>query len=137
MERTRIDQLEKITNVLLVDDDKITREITKALLEYFGCNVREALDGPQCLEEIGLGFRPSVVLTDYQMPGMDGVTLAVNILTTCPSVKVVIMSGTSPQDFKASPLRDAIMNGVVSYYLAKPFSLAELKAALDAVSEIQ
>jgi CheY-like chemotaxis protein len=57
--------------VLVVEDCPDTRRTTAQLLRLWGCQVREAADGPEALAEVDRR-RPDVVLLDLGLPGMDG-----------------------------------------------------------------
>jgi len=60
--------------VLLVDDNNLTREINREVLEHESAAVTEAASGPEAIARIAAGERPDVVLMDIVMPGMDGIT---------------------------------------------------------------
>jgi CheY-like chemotaxis protein len=62
-------------DVLIVDDDAAIRETLRALFEDDGYFVREASDGLTALHALHMAARPQVVITDYQMPRMDGFSL--------------------------------------------------------------
>ncbi len=76
--------------VLIVDNDDNNRHVIKSYLEDAGCNVMEATSGEQgivtILNNISTENQIQIVLTDYQMPEMDGYGLA-TILHTIPSTK--------------------------------------------------
>jgi len=57
--------------VLVVDDDTVTREVLRRTLAKQGWRVTEAADGRECLERLGRG-RPAAILLDLMMPAMDG-----------------------------------------------------------------
>jgi CheY-like chemotaxis protein len=57
--------------VLLVEDDQVLAETTRALLEWEGYRVRLASNGREALESIR-GHRPCIVLLDLMMPIMSG-----------------------------------------------------------------
>jgi CheY-like chemotaxis protein/signal transduction histidine kinase len=61
---------------LLVDDSAFSRTVMKARLAELGLQAIEAEHGAQALELLQGGLRPAVVITDMQMPGMDGAQLA-------------------------------------------------------------
>lgn len=61
--------------ILLVDDDDDIRESVRTLLEDEGYSVVLAEDGVRALELLRDGLRPSLVLLDLMMPGMDGWTV--------------------------------------------------------------
>jgi two-component system, cell cycle sensor histidine kinase and response regulator CckA len=90
--------------ILLVDDEKVIRNLLRVALQRHGYSVLEASDGAEGLllfdkhrGEIAL------VLTDILMPGIDGVELARQVIKQRPEVPVVFMSalsGTIPNDLK-------------------------------------
>ena len=61
-------------SVLLVEGDKVSQEVGRALLEAVGCEVYVADDGHEALQRLPQGF--GLILLDLQMPGMDGYTTA-------------------------------------------------------------
>ncbi len=63
--------------VLLVDDDDAYRSVTAIALECEGCQVQEAADGYAALEalQFALPNVPDVIVSDFDMPGLDGVKL--------------------------------------------------------------
>ena len=61
-------------SVLLVEGDKVSQEVGRALLEAMGCEVCVADDGHEALQRLPQGF--GLILLDLQMPGMDGYTTA-------------------------------------------------------------
>lgn len=60
-------------SILVVDDSEVTRDVIGETLRSAGFDVIEAVDGRQALEKLG-ATRPSLVITDLQMPVMDGFT---------------------------------------------------------------
>ncbi len=65
-------QAEEERKVLVVDDDAVLRRVVRAVLEADGFRVVEAQDGEQGLA-LAASERPSVVILDVMMPGLDGV----------------------------------------------------------------
>jgi two-component system cell cycle response regulator DivK len=61
--------------VLVADDDRDTRELYRAFFDTSGYRTAEAVSGLQAMAS-ALEFVPDVLLTDYSMPDVDGVTLA-------------------------------------------------------------
>jgi len=57
--------------ILIVDDYLDGREMVAEYLTYHGFPIREARDGPEAIDLAG-SWKPSVILLDLQMPGMDG-----------------------------------------------------------------
>ena len=60
--------------VLLVDDNDLTREINREVLEREGASVTEAASGQAAIDRIVSGDRPDAILMDIVMPGIDGIT---------------------------------------------------------------
>jgi CheY-like chemotaxis protein len=60
--------------ILVVDDSEVTRDVIAEALRDSGFDVREAVDGQQALESIAAS-RPALLITDLQMPVMDGFAL--------------------------------------------------------------
>jgi two-component system, chemotaxis family, chemotaxis protein CheY len=64
-----------MAKILVVDDDKAVRDTTAGLLRSAGYEVRTADDGVAAMEILKSGAYFDVVLTDYNMPNMDGIEL--------------------------------------------------------------
>lgn len=58
---------------LIVDDSRIIRKVARRIIEAFGYDVDEACDGAEALSMCGAAM-PEVVLLDWNMPVMDGLT---------------------------------------------------------------
>jgi CHAD domain-containing protein/ActR/RegA family two-component response regulator len=86
--------LNQMTRVLIVDDQKVIRQGLKALLEPEPSIevVGMAADGRVALEQIKT-LCPDVVLMDMNMPGMDGVTATRAVSQQFKATKVVILTG--------------------------------------------
>ena len=59
--------------ILFVDDDPAIVDATTMMLEFVGINVKTALDGNVAIAMLESGFRPDVVVSDYRLPGANGV----------------------------------------------------------------
>jgi CheY-like chemotaxis protein len=102
--------------VLVVDDDRGVRNITRRTLEQAGFNVWEAADGIEALNLINTGM-VSLVVTDIRMPGMDGWQLAAVLKTMTPPKPILFVSAY------AAHLGSVSFPGPV---IAKPFRGAQL-----------
>ena len=113
--------------ILVADDELDTREYLQEFLVHLGHEVRAAESGRELIER-SRDFAPDVIVTDYAMPGMDGLTAAIEIQRARP-VPVILITGrhdaAGPARAPGSPVLRTLM---------KPFQEAELRAALDAVS---
>jgi CheY-like chemotaxis protein len=61
--------------VLVVDDEWLSLEYARTLLEELGCEVVTATCGIEALDALSVNERIDVLVTDFQMPGMNGLEL--------------------------------------------------------------
>jgi chemosensory pili system protein ChpA (sensor histidine kinase/response regulator) len=108
--------------ILVVDDSITVRRVTQRLLQREGYRVVMAADGLQALERLQ-DERPAVVLSDIEMPRMDGFDLARNIRADARLVGLPIVMITSRI---AEKHREHAMSLGVDHYLGKPYSEDEL-----------
>ncbi len=108
--------------VLVVDDSITVRRVTQRLLVREGYRVALAADGLQALERLQ-EERPTVVLSDIEMPRMDGFDLARNIRSDAAMRELPIIMITSRI---AQKHREHAMELGVNHYLGKPYSDEEL-----------
>lgn len=80
--------------MLLVEDDRDTREMYSVYLSYSGLRVTEAPSGRRALERVR-EQTPDVVVTDIAMPGMDGLELSRRLRADPPTrdVPIIAVSG--------------------------------------------
>src|SRR4051812_48490459 len=78
---------------LLVDDHPDVLITTGAFLEAAGFDVVRAHNGDEALAHLASGQMFVLLVTDYAMPGLNGVDLATQALERLPALKVVIISG--------------------------------------------
>jgi chemosensory pili system protein ChpA (sensor histidine kinase/response regulator) len=108
--------------VLVVDDSITVRRVTQRLLQREGYRVAMAADGLQALERLA-EERPAVVLSDIEMPRMDGFDLARNIRADKKLAELPIVMITSRI---AEKHREHAKELGVNHYLGKPYSEEEL-----------
>jgi CheY-like chemotaxis protein len=84
--------------VLLVEDDRDTREMYSEFLSYSGLRVAEAPSGRRALESAREQC-PDVVVTDIAMPGMDGLELSRQLRSSPPTrdVPIIAVSGNASE----------------------------------------
>ena len=87
----------KKTQLLIADDDSATREMMGAFFREKGYFVFLAENGEEALHLLG-EKKIDLVISDYQMPGMDGKELVRRINKFCPSLPVILITGRSLWD---------------------------------------
>jgi chemosensory pili system protein ChpA (sensor histidine kinase/response regulator) len=112
--------------VLVVDDSLTVRRVTQRLLTREGFRVTLAKDGIEALERLA-EERPQVVLSDIEMPRMDGFDLARNIRGDARMSDLPIIMITSRI---AQKHRDYAAELGVDHYLGKPYSEEDLLALI-------
>lgn len=135
-------------NILLVEDEKDTRFVLEKLLTKSGFNVEIAINGEDALEKLK-SFSPKVILADWTMPVMDGITLC-NITKSDPNYKmiyfIILTARTSltdkitgldigADDFLVKPIENQeliarIRSGIRIFDLQNELKLAEHSKAL-------
>ena len=119
--------------VMLVDDERPARELLKMAIDWEKMGyeiIWEARNGQQALEQYNQR-RPDLVITDVQMPVMDGLQLLKEIHRTVPSQKVVILS--CHEDF--SYAKQAFRYGVLDYLIKDALTEEVLFDLLTGISE--
>ena len=112
--------------VLVVDDSITVRRVTQRLLQREGYRVTLAADGLQALERLQQE-RPTVVLSDIEMPRMDGFDLVRNIRNDPRLASLPVIMITSRI---AEKHREHARELGVNHYLGKPYSEDELVALI-------
>lgn len=115
-----------VGSVLVVDDDESVRLILSEQLRDLGLEVSVAENAEQALRMLAGNAkkRPEFVLTDYSMPGMDGLHLLSAIGKEMPEVRGAIMTGNPQESMANCDPHVAIIH--------KPVDLGELKRLLKA-----
>lgn len=102
--------------VLVVDDDPLVLEIAAEMLKDLGCEVTTAANAKQALAKLSADRRIEILITDIDMPGMDGCRLAETATQMDGRLKVILLSGCPIDcDFP---------------FVQKPFSQADLKRSM-------
>lgn len=105
--------------ILLVEDEPVVREVTRAVLQRAGYLVLEA-NGPRQAIDLSQTYegRIDLLLTDVVMPGMNGPDLATELRTNQPQMAMLFMSGYADHEI----LRRVLKAPSVPY-IQKPFTL--------------
>lgn len=111
-------------HILVVEDEDAVRAFVGRALEQDGHTVTSAADGGEGLDMLrSEGVEADLLLTDIQMPVMDGIALALNVAREKPELPILLMTGYAHQRERAHGL-DTLIHDVVQ----KPFTLAEICA---------
>ena len=113
--------------ILVVDDERIVRELTAQVLEHAGYDVVSVATAQRALELVDSG-RVDLVVSDIVMPRMSGVELLGEIRVRRPDLPVVLMTGGAPETTSTDRVLPPGATGIVY----KPFSHAELRVAVEA-----
>ena len=108
--------------ILIAEDNPFMRSLIRTVLRVFGCvHVKEAADGLAALQLVDGGYGPDIIITNWQMPNLDGVALTRKLRNLKesfdPYLPIIMVSGYS-EEGRVIQARDA----GVSEYLAKPIS---------------
>lgn len=103
--------------ILLVDDSRTIRNIQKNVLAQLGySDVVEAADGVEALAQIS-AHHPDLLLIDWNMPNMDGITLVRKIRETDKKIPLIMCT----TEAEKTRVLEAIKAGV-NNYVVKPFT---------------
>jgi two-component system cell cycle response regulator CpdR len=104
--------------VLVVDDESSVLEVVVQMLEELGCEVVSAGNGPEALDQLSRNDRIEILITDINMPGMDGHELAHRAQRLRPQLRVLQLSG-----------RERRREGYPM--IRKPFSFKDLESKMQ------
>ena len=120
--RASFESLAGLKVLVVEDNDQVRAGIVDALLAL-GCEVSQSDGGAGGIAAMALS-KPQLLLTDYLMPDMTGVELAVRARAMFPGLPVLVATGYADME----DIEDAIGAGAV---LRKPFQMSELGAAVS------
>lgn len=101
---------------LVVDDDRHVASALRRMLVRAGYEVETSHCGEDALSRL-MNVRPDVVISDFSMPGMNGIQVLAEVRARLPSAARVLLSGYVPRDLRPC---DA-----VQYSLTKPWTERE------------
>lgn len=117
--------------VLIVDDEPEVREL---LAEYFaevGYDVSTSPDGTAAVDELTANpTKYQLVISDLQMPGMDGLGVLEAAKKANPSIAVIIVTGYASVDSAVRAVRMGAYD-----YLTKPFTLGQIEVIVRRAAE--
>lgn len=111
--------------VLVVDDERASREVLAAMLRDCGMACRTACDGEEALRT--LEVEPvNAVLADLEMPGLSGLELLARVRTKYPAVAFLVVTGMDDVRVGVDAMREGADD-----YLVKPLQLELVSASLE------
>jgi len=110
--------------LLLVDDERDILLVLGEILEELGFAVVSTWDGEEAVRIADL-YHPDVVLTDFRLPGIDGVTTIKQVREECPHARAILMSGHISPHTRRRALAER-----VERIMEKPLSIPELLEAI-------
>ena len=118
-----------MARILVVDDKELMRDSVGTMLSRRGHAVIAAASGSAALERIAK--RPvDVVVTDLQMPGMDGIELMQTIREKDDSIPVILMTAFATVETAVGAMKSGAWD-----YITKPFSGDDLLATVERAVE--
>jgi two-component system cell cycle sensor histidine kinase/response regulator CckA len=119
----------KKNRILVVDDEKVVRELITGILSAEGFEVLQAKDGPDAIALLKAQSQPvDLVILDMIMPGMDGEEVLQKLREISKTLKVVISSG-----FMSEEQRDKLKEHDIDDFLDKPYRDTDAITVVKAV----
>ena len=112
-----------MARVLVAEDDQALKDFISRALESDGHEVTAVDDGSEAIDKLGTGGPFDLLLTDIQMPGVDGIALAKRAMEVSPSMKILLMTGVWSEIDPSLQGHNAIVG-----LLSKPFTLEQIKS---------
>ena len=107
-------------SVLVVDDNESIREVLAIVLSGSGYRCESAKNGVEAMQRVRQA-RFDAVVTDLEMPEMDGIALTRELRQQFSSLPVMIMTGYSDDDHRETAFRAGARE-----FLSKPFDIPDL-----------
>lgn len=114
--------------ILVVDDYELLRDSLHQTFHYAGFEVEKTSD-PEHALELAKTFSPNVLITDINMPKLDGIMMARRFKEIRPDTKVILMTAyhTKYED----NIKEALTEGLVQRVIHKPFKALQMQRAVD------
>jgi DNA-binding NtrC family response regulator len=115
-----------MARILLAEDDAATRDLVQRALGLDGHEVIVTQDGSEALDYLRAAPAPvELLISDVQMPGLDGIGLIEASIEIAPALRIVLMSGFADELSRAEHLR-----GKIGRVITKPFTLEQIRTAV-------
>lgn len=112
--------------IAIVEDDAQLRTVLAVFLRGMGAEVvAQSCDGQEALETFEAGIQPDLILTDCQMPRLDGISLVRRLRARGDQTPIIMISGQGDPT-----VRQLALAAGVNRYLDKPLSPCNLNLAI-------
>ncbi|MFH0762356.1 MAG: response regulator [Candidatus Omnitrophota bacterium] len=119
----------KQSNILVVDDEEVIRNLLCDILTDAGYKVELASCGDEALDKAKHG-RFSIVITDLRMPGINGIEVIRKLKAINSGISVIVITA-----YPSITSRAAAMHEGAYDYIVKPFNIEELGAVIDRAAQ--
>jgi two-component system cell cycle response regulator DivK len=118
-----------VKKVLVVDDNPVSRELIREVLEDDKCKVLEAENGEEALKMIG-DDKPDIVLLDIQLPVYDGYEVLYRVRTRLKLSKLPVLALTA---YAMQGDREKALDSGFDAYITKPIDAAALRLQVNKI----
>lgn len=119
---------EDARQVLIIEASAEVRSILKENLEFSGFKVWPVADGKQCIDLLGEGIRPDVIVSDIATRGSAALQVVEKIRQSYPGIAFIAMTGSGVHEGKS--FRECAIELGVDVVLEKPVNFEDLENSI-------
>jgi TonB family protein len=116
--------------VLIVDDERMIRDLISHVLRLKGHECDQASDGVEALDKVNK-MEYDVLIVDVVMPKMDGYMLLGQVRKQAPDLPVMIMTGFNRLTYLKEPIHEEVFRAGANDFVSKPFLPSEFSARFE------
>ena len=121
----------KAPKILIAEDDAFFRDAMERLLQIAGYETRSCSCGKEAVARLAEEVF-DILITDFQMPGMDGLELIRKARNMDPTMAMILMTGVPPED-----LGNRLKKSKLDAFLSKPLDWQELSLLLESLCRMK
>jgi len=118
------------TNVLVVDDEQVMRDLLTDVLEEEGYRVTAVAAAEEALERVNNANDIEIIITDIKMKGMDGIELLRKVKEIDPKIDVIVMTGYASVQTAVESMKLGAID-----YLTKPLNIDQIRVIVNKAVE--